>query len=76
MHTGTEPTLLSFQTGLLMRTTLQFLHCLQLLHCSSIDVYKRQRYGDHIELAFDPHKIHVFDKETELTITNRSLIHI
>lgn len=28
------------------------------------------RYGDHIELAFDPHKIHVFDKETELTITN------
>ena len=30
------------------------------------------RYGDHIELAFDPNKIHVFDKETELTITNRS----
>ncbi len=29
------------------------------------------RYGDHIELAFDPHKIHVFDKETELTITNQ-----
>ncbi len=28
------------------------------------------RYGDHISLAFDPHKIHVFDKETELTITN------
>ena len=28
------------------------------------------RYGDHIKLAFDPHKIHVFDKETELTITN------
>ena len=28
------------------------------------------RYGDHIELAFDPNKIHVFDKETELTITN------
>lgn len=36
VHTGTEPTLLSFQTGVLMRTTLQFLHCLQLLHCSSI----------------------------------------
>lgn len=36
VHTGTEPTLLSFQTGALMRTTLQFLHCLQLLHCSSI----------------------------------------
>ena len=29
------------------------------------------RYGDHIELAFDPNKIHVFDKETELTITNQ-----
>ena len=28
------------------------------------------RYGDHINLAFDPNKIHVFDKETELTITN------
>ena len=31
------------------------------------------RYGDHIKLAFDPHKIHVFDKETELTITNQSV---
>ena len=28
------------------------------------------RYGDHIKLAFDPTRIHVFDKETELTITN------
>ena len=28
------------------------------------------RYGDHIALALDPAKIHVFDKETELTITN------
>ena len=28
------------------------------------------RYGDHIKLAFDVNKIHVFDKETELTITN------
>ena len=28
------------------------------------------RYGDHIKLAIDPNKIHVFDKETELTITN------
>ena len=28
------------------------------------------RYGDHIKLALDPAKIHVFDKETELTITN------
>ena len=28
------------------------------------------RYGDHIKLAMDPNKIHVFDKETELTITN------
>ena len=36
LYIGTEPTLLSSQTGVLMRTTLQFLHCLQLLHCSSI----------------------------------------
>ena len=28
------------------------------------------RLGDHIKLALDPEKIHVFDKETELTITN------
>ena len=28
------------------------------------------RYGDHIRFALDPQKIHVFDKETELTITN------
>ena len=28
------------------------------------------RMGDHIRLAIDPEKIHVFDKETELTITN------
>ena len=28
------------------------------------------RYGDHVQLAFDTAKIHVFDKETELTITN------
>ena len=28
------------------------------------------RYGDKVKLAFDPAKIHVFDKETELTITN------
>jgi multiple sugar transport system ATP-binding protein len=28
------------------------------------------RYGDHIRLAFDPTKIHVFDKNTEQTITN------
>ncbi len=26
--------------------------------------------GDHIKLALDPEKIHVFDKESELTITN------
>ena len=28
------------------------------------------RYGDHIKLAINPAKVHVFDKETELTITN------
>ena len=28
------------------------------------------RYGDKIKLALNPAKIHVFDKETELTITN------
>ncbi len=28
------------------------------------------RMGDRIRLAIDPEKIHVFDKETELTITN------
>ena len=28
------------------------------------------RYGDQITLGLDANKIHVFDKETELTITN------
>ncbi len=28
------------------------------------------KYGDDIKIAIDAHKIHVFDKETELTITN------
>ena len=28
------------------------------------------RYGDTVDLAFDPNAIHLFDKETELTITN------
>ena len=28
------------------------------------------KLGDHIRLALDPEKIHVFDKESELTITN------
>ena len=28
------------------------------------------RYGDNVKLALNPAKIHVFDKETELTITN------
>uniref|UniRef100_UPI004056A2D8 ABC transporter ATP-binding protein n=1 Tax=Agathobacter sp. TaxID=2021311 RepID=UPI004056A2D8 len=28
------------------------------------------RYGDHVRFALDTNKIHVFDKETELTITN------
>ena len=35
-----------------------------------VDADTPARYGDHIKLAFDPNKIHVFDKETELTITN------
>ena len=35
-----------------------------------LDADTTPRYGDHIKLAFDPNKIHVFDKETELTITN------
>jgi multiple sugar transport system ATP-binding protein len=35
-----------------------------------VDSATPARYGDHIKLAFDPRKIHVFDKETEQTITN------
>ena len=37
---------------------------------AKVDSDTPARYGDHIKLAIDPHKIHVFDKETELTITN------
>ena len=37
---------------------------------ANVDARTTARYGDHISLALDPERIHVFDKETELTITN------
>ncbi len=37
---------------------------------AKVDSRTTARMGDHIRLAMDPEKIHVFDKETELTITN------
>ncbi len=37
---------------------------------AKVDSRTAARMGDHVRLAFDPQKIHVFDKETELTITN------
>ena len=30
----------------------------------------KAKNGDEITVAFDPHKIHLFDPETELTILN------
>lgn len=35
-----------------------------------VDSRTTAKMGDHIKLALDPEKIHVFDKESELTITN------
>lgn len=35
-----------------------------------VDPKTESRPGDHVIFAFDPDKIHVFDKETEQTITN------
>ena len=45
---------------------------LSLIHILTAKVDSRTpaRLGDHIKLAIDPEKVHVFDKETELTITN------
>ncbi len=37
---------------------------------ASVSSATNARYGDTVELAFDPNSMHVFDKETELTITN------
>ena len=37
---------------------------------ASVSSTTTARYGDTVELAFDPNAMHVFDKETELTITN------
>jgi len=37
---------------------------------AKVDSRTTARLHDHIRLAMDPEKIHVFDKETELTITN------
>ncbi len=39
-------------------------------HTARVDARTTARYGDHITLAMDPERIHVFDKETELTIVN------
>ncbi len=38
--------------------------------CARVSADTTARYGDKIKLALDVNKIHVFDKETELTITN------
>ena len=37
---------------------------------AKVDSRTPARLGDHIRLSMDPEKVHVFDKETELTITN------
>ena len=37
---------------------------------AKVDSRTTARMGDHITLAIDPEKIHCFEKETELTITN------
>ena len=37
---------------------------------ASVSYTTPARYGDTVVLAFDPNAMHVFDKETELTITN------
>ena len=38
--------------------------------CAKVDSRTPARLGDHVALAIDPEKVHVFDKDTELTITN------
>ena len=38
--------------------------------CAKVESSTTARLDDHIKLAIDPEKIHVFDKDTELTITN------
>ncbi|MBR5564729.1 MAG: sn-glycerol-3-phosphate ABC transporter ATP-binding protein UgpC [Roseburia sp.] len=37
---------------------------------AKVDSSSKARYGSKVTLALDPEKVHVFDKETELTITN------
>ena len=38
--------------------------------CAKVDSSTKARFGDHVKLALNPSKIHVFDKETEQTVTN------
>ncbi len=38
--------------------------------CAKVDSATKARFGDHVKLAMNPERIHVFDKETELTVTN------
>ena len=38
--------------------------------CANVVWSTKARFGDHVKLALNPSKIHVFDKETEQTVTN------
>ena len=37
---------------------------------AKVESSTKARLGDHVTLALNPEKIHVFDHDTELTITN------
>ena len=55
---------------LLGAEVLLYFHIGDTQFTAKVDSRTPARLGDHIVLALDPEKIHVFDKETELTITN------
>ena len=55
---------------LLGSEVLLYFHVAGTAMTAKVDSRTTARMGDHITLAIDPEKIHCFDKETELTITN------
>ncbi len=72
LETHKESTIESEVTGyeLLGSEVILYFNIAGVNMCAKVDSRTPARFGDRVKLAMDPQKIHVFDKETELTITN------
>ena len=55
---------------LLGSEVILYFHIAGVSMCAKVDSATKARFGDHVKLAMNSERIHVFDKETEQTITN------